>query len=418
MRNIGLVGLLMTLVEQRTDVGLNRWIRGWGVACVVGLMLGCGGRDGTSDAASTRADLPGVGVPDGGRADETLEVEPDSTGLDSADAADAPAAPLPEYRSAFLAWQEIAKHSEQDWDTWLDMMLEERITTLEIGVPTIENMGTFDVEGWFKSEPYVDKLVLLAAMAHEKAMDVSVVMPQFIVHDDPAFDEYYAKDADGERLGWLCPANPWTREFLNALMLEWTARIQADSVVLDFIRYLDSYCLCDYHQAHSSGSPGDLAWDEWSADQLTEDVAETRYLLHQQDVALEAYVFTFNEKHHVGKWGTASFTFRGQDWSRWAGEGLVDVVKNMDYYDDQQLLDVILEYQEGELAGSPVQWAPAFWFSHSPGGIDSHDELSGIVSTLRTRSTSGYSVFAWEKIVTRPDDFGWAHNALTELNQP
>ncbi|HDH96195.1 MAG TPA: hypothetical protein ENF73_00525 [Proteobacteria bacterium] len=322
----------------------------------------------------------------------------------------------PEYRSAFIAYQHIRGSSTSDFPGWLDMLAAEGFDVLEVGQPDLGYMRSFDYGHFIEHDTGVAKMATLVEMANERGFETLGVYWTF---GAPPYDqqhaELYARDQDGEPLDWLCPANPLVKSLVMDVLAAYLDRLGLDGIVLDGIRYLDTYCLCDYHMSHADGEPGTLRWDEWCSDDLTGFVESVRDMLHERGKSLWAYVWSYNQRYHEWFWGTELFSFRGQDWRGWAERGSVDGLKNMDYYVGPSLL-LWLTLQELAVVGSRVLWAPAFWFSHQESGVDTPEELEFVVSTMREFHISGYSVFDWTKVISRPNDFGWAHDTFMQLN--
>jgi len=323
----------------------------------------------------------------------------------------------PEYRSAFIAYQHIRGSSVDDYPAWLDMLEAEGFGTLEVGLPDLGYMRSFDYEHFIEHDTGVAKVATLVELAKERGLVTLGVIWTFGAPPyDPRYAELYARDQDGEPLGWLCPANPDVKLLVTDVLMAYLDRVALDGVVLDGIRYLDTYCLCDYHLSHADGEPGSPEWDAWCSDDLTAFVEGVRDLFAERGKSLWAYVWSYNQRYHEWFWGTDIFSFRGQDWHGWAERGSVVGLKNMDYYVGPSLL-LWLTGQELAIFGNPVLWAPAFWFSHQESGVDTPDELDYVISTMRGFHISGYSVFDWTKVVSRPNDFGWAHETLMQLNE-
>jgi uncharacterized lipoprotein YddW (UPF0748 family) len=156
----------------------------------------------------------------------------------------------------------------------------------------------------------------------------------------------------GELVRTVNPALPEVRAYEIGLMTELAARYPVDWVHLDYIRFpceptepYFSYdartrelCRADTGvdplglKALDSGNPLWNVWLEWNRDRVTTFVAELRAALGAggRRVRISAAVFPDPANAAV---------LIGQDWGRWADEGLVDMLCPMLYTNDAALFE-------------------------------------------------------------------------------
>ncbi|MBN2206441.1 MAG: family 10 glycosylhydrolase [Candidatus Aminicenantes bacterium] len=169
-----------------------------------------------------------------------------------------------------------------------------------------------------------------------------------------AHPEWLIAGRGGELVRTVNPALPEVRAYEVGLMAELAARYPVDWIHLDYIRFpcepeepYFSYDartreLCKAEtgvdplalKARDSGNPFWNAWLEWNRDQVTRFVAELRTALRAagRPVRISAAVFPDPANAAV---------LIGQDWVRWAAEGLVDMLCPMLYTNDAALFEAL-----------------------------------------------------------------------------
>jgi uncharacterized lipoprotein YddW (UPF0748 family) len=167
-----------------------------------------------------------------------------------------------------------------------------------------------------------------------------------------AHPEWLISGRGGVMLRTVNPALPEVRAYEIGLMTELAARYAVDWIHLDYIRFpcdptepffsfdgrtrqlcrdetgVDPLAL----KAQDSGNPFWNVWLEWNRDRVTLFVAELRAALKAsgRPVRISAAVFPDPDNAPV---------LIGQDWPRWAAEGLVDMLCPMLYTNDTALFD-------------------------------------------------------------------------------
>jgi len=156
--------------------------------------------------------------------------------------------------------------------------------------------------------------------------------------------EWLIRDKDGRLIGDANPALPAVRAYERSLMMEVVNNYPVDWIHLDYIRFpcspAEPYFSFDAEtrrlfkaysgidimdvKAHDSGNMIWNEWLEWNRDQVTVFVRELRADLKTagRPVRISAAVFPNAVNARV---------LIGQDWPRWAEEGLVDMLCPMLY---------------------------------------------------------------------------------------
>ncbi len=167
-----------------------------------------------------------------------------------------------------------------------------------------------------------------------------------------AHPEWLITGRGGEMVRTVNPALPEVRAYEIGLMTELAARYPVEWIHLDYIRFpcdpeepFFSYDtrtreLCKGEtgvdplalKAKDSGNPFWNVWLEWNRDRVTKFVAELRDALRSggRKVKISAAVFPDPDNARV---------LIGQDWGRWAAEGLVDMLCPMFYTNDTALFE-------------------------------------------------------------------------------
>jgi len=186
-----------------------------------------------------------------------------------------------------------------------------------------------------------------------------------------AHPEWLIAGRGGELVRSVNPALPEVRAYEIGLMAELAARYPVDWIHLDYIRFpcepeepYFSYdartrelCLAETGvdplalKARDSGNPYWNVWLEWNRDQVTAFVAELRTALRSvgRTVKISAAVFPDPANAAV---------LIGQDWGRWAAEGLIDMLCPMLYTNDTVLFDKLgrraADLGRGRAVGRPL----------------------------------------------------------------
>lgn len=156
--------------------------------------------------------------------------------------------------------------------------------------------------------------------------------------------EWLIRDKEGRFIGDANPALPAVRAYERSLMMEVVKNYPVDWIHLDYIRFpcsptepyfsfdpetrklFQAYSGIDIMdvKAHDSGNMIYNEWLEWNRDQVTAFVRELRADLKTagRPIRISAAVFPNAVNARV---------LIGQDWPRWAEEGLVDMLCPMLY---------------------------------------------------------------------------------------
>ena len=182
------------------------------------------------------------------------------------------------------------------------------------------------------------------------------------VKDHP---EWLIEDRDGKRYTAMNLALPEARSYWMRRMSR-VLNYDIDGIHLDYMRFpvnqrysYDSLtCLAfkkeyGYSPKEVSQDDGSMMWCEWigwNARQITEFIHETRRMLDKSGKKLIIGVDVFPNP------ATAQVLI-GQDWEKWAGEGIVDFICPMLYTND---LDLFREYtaRAVQLAGNGCRVYP------------------------------------------------------------
>jgi len=156
--------------------------------------------------------------------------------------------------------------------------------------------------------------------------------------------EWLIRDKERRFVTTANPALPAVRQYEISLMLELVRRYPVDWVHLDYIRYpcdpiepnfsFDGETLRLFKEfsgvdllqvkAHDTGNIFWNAWLEWNRDQVTQFMRELREGLRAAGRRVEVSAAVFPDPVNAA-------VLIGQDWPRWAAEGLVDMLCPMLY---------------------------------------------------------------------------------------
>jgi len=144
-----------------------------------------------------------------------------------------------------------------------------------------------------------------------------------------------ARDREGRPLGWACPRREEVQRYELSLYEEIMEGYDVAGVHLDYIRHAGSQmCFCqvcrdDFRKLTGKEltelTPKDEEWErflEWRAEPITRFVRSIREITKKRGRELSAAVSSEYPSCLIGV---------GQDWVRWAEEGLVDYLFPMNY---------------------------------------------------------------------------------------
>jgi uncharacterized lipoprotein YddW (UPF0748 family) len=167
-----------------------------------------------------------------------------------------------------------------------------------------------------------------------------------------AHPEWLISGRGGELVRTVNPALPEVRAYEIGLMAELAARYPVDWIHLDYIRFPcepeEPYFSYDARtrelcraetgvdplalKARDTGNPLWNVWLEWNRDRVTAFVSELRAALKSGGRAVRISAAVFPEPANAA-------VLIGQDWERWAADGLIDMLCPMLYTNDTALFD-------------------------------------------------------------------------------
>jgi uncharacterized lipoprotein YddW (UPF0748 family) len=214
----------------------------------------------------------------------------------------------------------------------------------------------------------------------------------------------WAQTWTGKDVEWLCPSFEANREIVKQGMLELVEDYDVDGIQYDFIRYKnDDSCYCDHcrtlfeqHLGRAvenwpedvrEGGPLEDDYLQVRAGYVTQTVRETTAAIRQikPDVVISAAVLAEDpldaKRQH------------GQDWLRWANEGLVDALCPMNYvysigtYEEKTAM--IMEKVDKAV---PVYMGLRIQSSFP--NMDCPEEFAAKLNVVRKYNCEGFAIYA------------------------
>ncbi|MFH1007215.1 MAG: family 10 glycosylhydrolase [Candidatus Latescibacterota bacterium] len=227
-----------------------------------------------------------------------------------------------------------------------------------------------------------DALGFFCEKAHERGIEIHpwIILWYDHTHLHP---ELHVRTRDGfpEKEHWLCPAQPESRRYFLDLCMEVLKEYPIDGIHLDYIRYQDKPCYCDYHRTEFKkefgADPLDLGegmdlweeWNEYNVQTISSFVGELSRDTRQIGKKVSAAVFMPIDYHRdenrnpfrldrIGVWdghekGCKDYAIF-QRWSDWCKAGYLDQVCPMNYTPDEDLHHAMVERELGLAAGVPL----------------------------------------------------------------
>lgn len=217
-----------------------------------------------------------------------------------------------------------------------------------------------------------DVLQALCDGAHERGMEIH---PWFCFWGDArnTHPELHVKSRFGPQKGrwpWLCPARPESQQYFLEMVREILEHYEVDGIHLDYIRYLDEPCYCEYHRQQfkerfdadplelEAGSELWIQWCEYNVGTISSFVQRIAEEARKRGKKLSAAVFKDVDRHddesgnpfyfdRIGQWDGwqdapnkeyAVF----QRWSDWCCQGYLDYICPMNYMGDAELFESAL----------------------------------------------------------------------------
>ncbi len=214
----------------------------------------------------------------------------------------------------------------------------------------------------------------------------------------------WAQSWIGEDVKWLCPSFEANREIVKQGMLELVRDYDVDGIQYDFIRYAGAEsCYCDHcrklfeerigHPVENwpedvrAGGPLEDEYLEIRAGYVTQTVRETTAAIRQikPDVTITAAVLAKDPRNAMRE--------NGQDWLRWANEGLVDALCPMNYTyqitDYEETTAMIMEKIDGAV---PVYMGIRVQSSRDV--MKYPEELAAKLNIVRKYNCEGLAIYA------------------------
>jgi uncharacterized lipoprotein YddW (UPF0748 family) len=209
-------------------------------------------------------------------------------------------------------------------------------------------------------------------------------------------------DAKGAPLNWLCPSLPENR----ALLLDGIKALAfrgVRGIHLDYVRYPESqgcYALATrkafeavvghrvatWPQDVLSGGPDGIAFDRFRQQEITSFVQEVRQVLQKSAAGCElsAAVFPTPEAARL----------RGQNWSRWVNESMVDFVCPMMYSNTGYGFEQMLKSGLTEIQDRARVW-PGIGYSADESQLDRRG-IAEQIEKVRQAHAGGVAFFAYD----------------------
>lgn len=214
----------------------------------------------------------------------------------------------------------------------------------------------------------------------------------------------WAKTWRGEDVAWLCPSFETNREIVKQGMLELVRDYDVDGIQYDFIRYANAdSCYCEHcrklfeqHIGHlvenwpedvREGGPLEDEYLQVRAGYVTQTVRETTAAIRQikPDVVITAAVQAQDPLRRKLE--------GGQDWLRWAQEGLVDALCPMNYTSGISRYEKTTAMIMEKVAGAvPVYMGIGLRSSRDV--MNYPQELAAKINVVRKYNCEGFAMFA------------------------
>ena len=206
----------------------------------------------------------------------------------------------------------------------------------------------------------------------------------------------------GEVSGWLCPTDPANRAMEIEAIASVAAAYDIDGIQLDYVRFPDGdHCFCNGCRERFQSArhirrldwPVDCYWGgryseefrEWRRDQITSLVREIGDAVERArpGTAVSAAVVPDLEEARESC---------GQDWARWASDGLVDFLAPMDYVSDDDSFASLLARQVA-VSDVPVVVGIGVF---DTGADLTEDQLLHRIEIAREERAGGFAIFHLE----------------------
>jgi uncharacterized lipoprotein YddW (UPF0748 family) len=214
----------------------------------------------------------------------------------------------------------------------------------------------------------------------------------------------------GKPIRWLCPTSPANRKLIVDVALELAWLYPWAGLQVDYLRYPgEEYCFCprcrkefermvghsvpNMAEAVKSG-PLRQQFLEWRRSQITSLVREIAQALRaaRPDMLFSAAVLLNWEDHR---------DCFGQDWKKWADEGLVDFLCPMDYTSDNACFERYVR-QQARWLGGRTPFCPGIGVHATGVNFGGPQMLLDQIALCRSLGASGWIIFNYSpELVTR-----------------
>jgi len=241
------------------------------------------------------------------------------------------------------------------------------------------------------------------------------VMPAVCVlvsgHDRPTgileqHPEWALRDLYGAPLGWLSPTHPEARAWIVESLLELTAHLELDGLLLDYLRYPNKAVRLDpaseerfetQAPVHESDEEKKARLQHFKEAGLSSLMAEIHERLRKDRPAFKLALYTWGA--HVAKSHPVA-----QPWPDWVASGYFDWINVSGYcyrenYGDRYLTvfeqRMAAAREQVLLAGGHARLSFALGFTTSHGAIDDGDEIDLYLERAERAGVEGVAAFRW-----------------------
>lgn len=242
-------------------------------------------------------------------------------------------------------------------ESTLDSYVKAGINTVMILVKTTSGHVYFRSDIGVRDPAY--SWDFFGAFLEKAAMRNIAVHPWFCVFTEAAVvgrvrehPEWLIRSRQSELVAVVNPALPDVRRYEIALLKELVGKYPVEWIHLDYIRYpceptedyfsfdtrtraaFKEYSGVDIATVRSMDS-GNILWNEWigwNGEQVTRFLRELRQALHETGRHVRLSAAVFPDAANAG-------ALVGQEWERWAQEGLVDMLCPMLYTDNHTFFE-------------------------------------------------------------------------------
>ncbi len=276
--------------------------------------------------------------------------------------------------------------------------------------------GLYPMWGHFDED--IDPLEIVIRECHARGIEVHAWVHCFFIgtqlrdaHLAERYSEWLAQDRTGSQVSevepyfmYFSPSHPEVREALIEAYVALVENYDIDGFQFDYIRYPRpeswedqwdySPAARDEARQNLGFDPMDITpdenpeewdlWMDWRAEVITSFVREASEAIRavRPDIVLTADVFHDPDD---------AFKYRGQDWPRWAREGLVDAIIPMAYRNSADYVAGVVERARDLLPGDHpmiIGLGPYLGFTA--------EELTGQIEAVREAGATGQVLFSLE----------------------